>query len=27
MALAYFLCCYAMSSLIRRLDPKYTLTS
>ena len=27
MALVYFLCCFAMSSLIRRLDPKYTLTS
>jgi polar amino acid transport system permease protein len=26
MALAYFICCYAMSRLIRYFDPKYTLT-
>jgi polar amino acid transport system permease protein len=26
MAVVYFLCCYALSSLIRLLDPKYALT-
>ena len=26
MALVYFICCYAMSRLMRYLDPKYTLT-
>ena len=27
MAVGYFVCCYALSWLVRRLDPKYTLTS
>jgi len=27
MAIGYFVCCYALSLLIRRIDPKYTLTA
>ena len=27
LAVGYFVCCYALSWLVRRLDPKYTLTS
>jgi polar amino acid transport system permease protein len=27
LALVYFLCCYALSSLLRLVDPKYTITS
>lgn len=27
LAVVYFLCCYTLSSLVRKLDPKYTLTS
>jgi polar amino acid transport system permease protein len=27
MAIGYFLCCYALSFLVKRLDPKYTLVA
>ena len=27
LAVGYFVCCYALSWVVRRLDPKYTLTS
>jgi polar amino acid transport system permease protein len=27
MGVGYFICCFALSSIVRRLDPKYTLTN
>jgi ABC-type amino acid transport system permease subunit len=26
MALGYFICCFALSSLVRRIEPRYVLT-